>query len=110
MFRVSFILIGLLATLSVEAGAASNNLSAAGVAEFTAAYQAWDGPRFAAAAELFRRATTNAPPNAANFYWLGAAQFHRMLQLQNTPANLTNEGAANVALDAAAETETQDHR
>lgn len=101
MFRVNFILIGLLATLSVQARAASNDLSAAGVAEFNAAYQAWDGARFAAAAELFRRATTNAPTNVTNFYWLGAAQFHRMLQLQNAPAHRTNEAAAKVALDAA---------
>jgi tetratricopeptide (TPR) repeat protein len=101
MLRVNSILIGLLATLSVQASAASNDLSAAGVAEFTAAYQAWDGARFAAAAELFRRATTNEPANATNFYWLGTAQFHRMLQLQNAPANPTNEAAAKTALDAA---------
>ena len=91
MLRVNSILIGLLATLSVQASAASNDLSAAGVAEFNAAYQAWDGARFAAAAELFRRATANEPANVTNFYWLGAAQFHRMLQLQNAPGNRTNE-------------------
>lgn len=101
MFRVVLILIGLGATLSVPARAASNDLSAAGVAEFTAAYQAWDGTRFAAAAELFRRATTNAPPNATYFYWLGTAQFHRMLQLQHAPAHRTNEAAVKAALDAA---------
>ena len=101
MFRVDFILIGLLATLSVQASAASNDLSASGVAEFTAAYQAWDGARFGAATELFRRATTNEPANVTNFYWLGAAQFHRMLQLQNAPGNRTNEAAAKTALDAA---------
>ena len=99
MFRVNFILIGLLATLS--ASAASNDLSAAGVAEFSAAYQAWDGARFAAAAELFRRATITAPTNVTNFYWLGAAQFHQMLQLQNAPAHRPNEAAARAALDAA---------
>ncbi len=101
MLRVNSILIGLLASLSVQASAASNDLSAAGVAEFNAAYQAWDGARFATAAELFRQASTNAPANATNFYWLGAAQFHRMLQLQNAPANRTNEAAAKAALDAA---------
>ena len=87
--------------LSVPVSAASNDLSAAGVAEFTAAYQVWDGARFAAAAELFRRATANAPANVTNFYWLGVAQFHRMLQLKNAPASRTNEAAARVALDAA---------
>jgi tetratricopeptide (TPR) repeat protein len=101
MLRVNFILIGLLATLSVPAGAASNDLSSTGVAEFTAAYQAWDGAQFATAAELFRQASTNAPRNVTNFYWLGAAQFHRMLQLQNAPGSRTNEAAAKAALDAA---------
>jgi len=101
MLRVNSILIGLLAALSVQASAASNDLSAAGVAEFTAAYQSWDAARFAAAAKLFRQASTNAPTNATNFYWLGAAQFHRMLQLQNAPANRTNEASAKAALDGA---------
>jgi tetratricopeptide (TPR) repeat protein len=101
MLRVNSILMGLLATLSGHASAASNELSAAGVREFTAAYRAWDGARFAAAAELFRQASTNAPMNVTNFYWLGAAEFHRMLQLQNAPANRTNAAAAKAALDAA---------
>ena len=101
MLRVNSILIGLLIALSVQATAASDDLSAAGVREFTAAYQAWDGARFAAAAELFRRATTNAPANVTNFYWLGAAQFHRMLQLQTTSTNRTVQTAAKAALDAA---------
>ena len=56
-----------------------------------------------AAAELFRQATTNAPANCANYYWLGTALFHRMLQLQNSPANPTNQPAAEAALDAAVE-------
>lgn len=101
MQRVNSILIGLLAVLSMQAAVASDNLTSAGVAEFNAAYRAWDGERLAAAAELLRKATTNAPTDAVNFYWLGAAQFHRMLQLQNAPAHRTNEAAAKVALDAA---------
>ena len=84
----------LLPAVLAQADNRLNKLAAAGVTEFTAAYQAWDGARFAAAAELFRRATTNAPTNVTNFYWLGAAQFHRMLQLQSTPANRTNQAAA----------------
>lgn len=99
--RVHSILISFLAMLSVPAAAAFNELSAAGVAEFTAAYQAWDGARFARAAELFRRATTNSPANATDSYWLATAQFHRMLQLQTTSTNRTNQTAAKAALDAA---------
>lgn len=101
MLRLNFILIAILSTLSLQVRADSNDLSAAGVTEFTAAYQAWDGTRFAATAELFRRATTNAPTNVTNFYWLGATEFHRMLQLQKAAANRTNEAAAKAALDAA---------
>ncbi len=101
MLCVNSFLIGLLVTVSVQASAASNDLSTAGITEFTAAYQAWDGSRFGAAAELFRRATTQAPTNVTNFYWLGSAQFHRMLQSANAPAHRTNEAAAKAALDAA---------
>jgi tetratricopeptide (TPR) repeat protein len=89
------------AALSLRAESATDALTQSGITEFTAAYQAWDGPHFGIAVKLFRRATTNAPANATNFYWLGTAQFHRMLQLQNAPANRTNEAAAKVALDAA---------
>lgn len=80
---------------------AADKLALAGVAEFTAAYEAWDGVRFSNAAELFRQATTNAPASATKFYWLGAAQFHRMLQLQNQPPPATNLSAVPVAMDAA---------
>jgi tetratricopeptide (TPR) repeat protein len=79
----------------------SDRLTVAGVREFTAAYQAWDGTRFGVAAELFRQASTNATATVTNFYWLGAAQFHRLLQLQNPSANPTNPPAADAALEAA---------
>jgi len=86
------------AALPARADAVSNKLTAAGITEFTAAYQAWDGARFGTAAELFRQAGTNAPANVTNFYWLGAAEFHRMLQLR---ANPTNAPAADAAMEAA---------
>ena len=57
----------LFAALLAQAGGLSDKLAAVGVAEFTAAYQAWDGQRFAATAELFRQATTNAPGSSTNF-------------------------------------------
>jgi tetratricopeptide (TPR) repeat protein len=87
--------------LLARAEGLSAKLTAAGIAEFQAAYQAWDGQRFAAAAELFRQATTNAPGSSTNFYWLGAAQFHQMLQLQTPLASLTNKLAADAAMDSA---------
>jgi tetratricopeptide (TPR) repeat protein len=91
----------LLPALLARADGLADKLAAAGVAEFTAAYQAWDGVRFGLAAELFRQATTNAPGSSTNFYWLGAAQFHRMLQLRSLPASPTNTLAAAAAMDAA---------
>jgi len=84
-----------------SADMATAKLALAGVTEFTAAYQAWDGARFSAAAELFRQATTNGTPSATNFYWLGVAHFHRMLQIQNQPAPATNLADASTAMDAA---------
>ncbi len=77
------------------------NLSLEGVTRFHAACQAWDGRQFAAAAELFRQAATNAPPSSTNFYWLGTAHFHRMLQLQHQPEARSNTLAAAAARDAA---------
>ncbi len=91
----------LFAALSSRADAAADKLAVAGVVEFTAAYQAWDGARFATAAELLRQASTNTPASPTNFYWLGVAQFHRMLQLQNQPEPATNKAAAPAAMDAA---------
>ena len=84
-----------------RAGNRANELTLAGITEFTAAYQAWDGARFAAAAELFHQASTNPPPSGTNFYWLGVAQFHRMLQLRSLPDPPPNASAPGAAMDAA---------
>jgi tetratricopeptide (TPR) repeat protein len=91
----------LLPALLAQADDRADKLAAAGVKEFIAAYQTWDGARFAAAADLFREACTNAPGSSTNFYWLGAAQFHRMLQLQTLPSQRTNQQAADAAMAAA---------
>jgi tetratricopeptide (TPR) repeat protein len=91
----------LFAAFLAQADGLADKLAATAVAEFTAAYQAWDGGRFAAAAELFRQATTNAPGSVTHFYWLGAARFHQMLQLQTSPASPTNQMAADAAMDSA---------
>ena len=98
-----FAILILFTALSARADVRADKLTAAGIAEFTAAYQAWDGKRFSAAAGIFRQATTNASASCTNYYWLGTAWFHRMLQLQNVSANPTNATAAEAAMDAAAE-------
>jgi tetratricopeptide (TPR) repeat protein len=94
-------LLMLLPAVLARADNRADRRATAGVEEFSAAYQAWDGARFAAAAELFREACTNAPGSSTNFYWQGAAQFHRMLQLQTLPSQRTNRIAADAAMDAA---------
>ncbi len=78
-----------------------DHLMATGIQEFTAAYKAWDGQRFGAAAELFRQTTTNAPVSCTNYYWLGAAEFHHMLQLRSLPLTPASALAASTAMDAA---------
>jgi tetratricopeptide (TPR) repeat protein len=77
----------------------SDRLAAAGVKEFTAAYQAWDPVGFAKAADLFGQACAQAPGSGTNFYWKGAAEFHRLLQLLGAPAR-TNRTAEAKAIKA----------
>jgi len=102
MIRVLTILL-LLAAPVVRADSGVDKLTIAGIAEFTNAYQAWDGARFAAAVNLLQQSCTNAAATATNFYWLGAAEFHRMLQLLGLPGSNTNKLAAEAALEAALE-------
>lgn len=90
-----------LTALTSRAGSRVDDLTAAGVAEFTAAYRAWDGARFGAASEIFREATTNAPDSCLPFYWLGTAQFHRLLQMRSVPAARTNSPAPDAVMNAA---------
>ena len=89
--------------LLAHAESKADKLTAAGIAEFTAAYHAWDGARFGVASKLFRQGSTNASATVTNYYWLGASEFHRMLQLQNSPGSATNKSASAAALDAAVE-------
>ena len=96
-----FTMLLLLAAPFARADAAADRLTVAGIAEFTNAYQAWDGGRFATAVNLFQQACTNASATATNYYWLGAGEFHRMLQLLGLPENDTNRTAVAAALDAA---------
>lgn len=88
----------LAALMIARADDVADKLTVAGIAEFTAAYQAWDGGRFGTAAEYFRQAGAKAPGSAVNFYWRGAALFHRMLQLRDHDAK-----AADAAMDRAME-------
>jgi tetratricopeptide (TPR) repeat protein len=70
-----------LAAAAAGAHAESDRLMAAGVKEFTTAYQAWDAPGFARAADLFGRVCADAPDAGTHFYWKGVAELHRLLEL-----------------------------
>jgi tetratricopeptide (TPR) repeat protein len=83
MFRI-LILSCLFVSLSLRADGTTNLPPiVAGIAEFNAAFRAWDGERFARAAELFKQATVQEPNSVTNFYWLGVTEFHHMLQLRS---------------------------
>lgn len=87
----------LASAILVRADSAADKLTAAGIAEFSAAYQAWDGVRFGKAADLFHQAEVRNPTSAINPYWCGAALFHQMLQLKSS----SDSKAASAAMDAA---------
>jgi tetratricopeptide (TPR) repeat protein len=82
-----FLLVLFCGTL-VHAADRAEALAIEGVKEFNAAYHAWDAARFAAAADLFRQAIAQAPDRAAYQYWLGAAQFHRVLRSRSLPSGV----------------------
>ncbi len=106
MIRV-FVMLLLLAAPRARADLDTDNFTVAGIAEFTSAYQAWDGSRFLKAVDLFQQACTNASATATNYYWLGTAEFHRMLQLLGLPESQTSRRAAGAALEAAVAALTQ---
>jgi tetratricopeptide (TPR) repeat protein len=87
--------------LAARAEQTAEGLMAAGVAEFTAAYQAWDGRRFGTAADLFRQASGVAPRFVLAGYWQGAAEFHQMLYYRGLPPARTNRVVVAKAMDAA---------
>jgi tetratricopeptide (TPR) repeat protein len=92
--------IGFLATaLVVRADEAADKLTRAGIDEFSAAFQAWDGGRFGKAAHEFKKAVARTPNSPVNFYWQGVASFHRMLYYRNLPA--PNTKAADAAMQDA---------
>lgn len=99
-WRMWIVLVWLIAG-SLGRAAETNSLLSEGVAEFKAAYAAWDADRFAAAAERFRAAATNAPGRVAPLYWLGTAEFHRCLQLRGAGGDRTNATAAEAAHESA---------
>jgi tetratricopeptide (TPR) repeat protein len=85
----------------MQADDLTDKLLSQGIAEFTAAYQAWEADRFGAAAELFRQASTHTPTSSAACYWLGTAEFHRMLQIRSLPPTAAADRVADGSMEAA---------
>jgi tetratricopeptide (TPR) repeat protein len=79
----------------------SDSLTRAGVKEFAAAYEKWDAAGFANAANLFQQACASGAASVTNYYWLGVAHFHRLLQLRSLPTSRTDTATATAAMDAA---------
>jgi tetratricopeptide (TPR) repeat protein len=98
MFRALICFLLLTALPAHGQNATNASPTATGVAAFRSAYQTWDGEEFTRACQLLQQATVQAPDNATNFYWLGVAEFHRMLQLQSSPGH---DDEASSARDAA---------
>ncbi len=91
------ILLLLVGASITRADPSADALTAAGIAEFSAAYQVWNCERFGKAANLFHQAEVKSPASAINRYWRGVALFHRMLQLKST----SNHTAAHATMDEA---------
>jgi tetratricopeptide (TPR) repeat protein len=89
------------------ADAISEQLTLAGIKEFTAAYQAWDGAGFARASNLFDQACQRAPESGTNCYWKGVAKFHLLLQLLGEPQSSTNQTEAAIVINATIEALTR---
>jgi tetratricopeptide (TPR) repeat protein len=107
MIRVLAILLVLFVVRIARADSDADKLTVAGIAEFTNAYQAWDGTGFLKAASLFQQACTKDSATGTNYYWLGTAEFHRVLQLLGLPPSSANKLAARAALEAAMDALTQ---
>lgn len=100
------LLIGILAGATVaRADVTADELTRAGITEFSAAFHAWDGEGFAKAARQFKNAAAKSPKSATNHYWQGTALFHRMLQLQSQHG-ATARAAATAMDDAIGALET----
>lgn len=100
MLDLKSIAIGLLAIASTLQAAPPDNLRAQGIAKFNIAYKAWDGAQFASAAQLLRSATRALPSDTISFYWLGVAEFHRMLWLKNRTGSAANKADTDAALES----------
>jgi len=95
--------ITLLAAMQLAAAdPAGERMATEGVEEFQKAYQTWSAEGFANAAWRFAQATKLKPASPELHYWLGAARFHRMLQLrsQDPPQEKQAHDALDQAIDA----------
>jgi tetratricopeptide (TPR) repeat protein len=97
----TLIIVMLAAASPLRAAPAADGLIHDGITAFTNAYRAWDADGFATAAGHFRKAAAANPKSAIARYWLGAAQFHRMLKLQSLPNAKAHARTADAAMEEA---------
>lgn len=79
------------------ANPAADQLTQSGIAEFTSAYQKWDGAGFRKAADSFDKAKAANPESSVHPTWLGVARFHEILHKQS----INDQNAAKNAMDGA---------
>lgn len=96
-------MVAILAITCIKADDTAGELAMAGVGEFNAAYAEWGEGRFEKASDLFRQACALDAGNGLYHYWLGATEFHRMLQYQIRPDGSADRAAAAASMKAATE-------
>lgn len=69
-----------------------------GIAEFNTAYSAWDYEGFTAAAATFQKSIAREPQNGSAYYWYGAAEFHRLLNLMGQKQTGSTKSAVSQAM------------
>ena len=76
----------------------AKSLLSPGIDEFTKAYEAWDLKGFTAASEKFAKVCLQESKLNRAFYWRGAAEFHRLLNLLGRKQDDATKKAATEAM------------
>jgi tetratricopeptide (TPR) repeat protein len=95
-------LAALLIVANAASGADLQDLLETGTEQFSAGYLAWDGSKFARAAEIFEQACTEQPDSYEAHYWLGAARFHIVLHRLGDKADPANPAESRRLISEAA--------
>ena len=102
-FLFRWCVFGMLLVGAASFAADAKKLLAPGIDEFTRAYVAWDLKEFTAASEMFAKVCGAEPKLNRAFYWRGAAEFHRLLNLLGQKQDAATKKAASEAMSRAIE-------